>query len=129
MEREWFCDSLTPARNRLEQTHPTICFKCHSLSLGISSWNNYLWSDALPAPDQLCFDLPLIVPRIWRRPSSPPYQKCSVTAPWGKCSLIAAPRPHTRLGWDQMSPGALTTILSVASSNMPDPRTPDGREE
>lgn len=84
MKWDQFCNSLTPTRNRFEQTHPSTCSKCHSLSLGISSWNNYLWLDALPAPNQLCFDLPLIAPMDLEEAQLPSLPKMQHNSSLGK---------------------------------------------
>lgn len=97
MKCDQFCNSLTPTRKRCEQSHPTTCFKCHSLSLGISSWNNYLWSDALPAPAQLCFVLPLVAPMDLEEAQLPSIPKMQCNSSLGKvqphCSSQTSHRP------------------------------------
>lgn len=94
MKWDQFCNSLTPTRNGFEQTHPTTCFKCHSLSLGIPSWNNYLWSDAPPAPDQLCFDLH-IAPMNLEEAQLPSLPKMQRNSSLGKVQL-----PDLTHAWD-----------------------------
>lgn len=84
MKWDQSCNSLTPTRNRFEQTHPSTCSKCHSLSLGISSWNNYLWLDALRAPNQLCFDLLVVAPMDLEEAQLPSLPKMQRNSSLGK---------------------------------------------